>query len=103
MEDVEPSVEVKLRNCRILLVEDDLDTQELLKTVLKRHGAEVTAVSSSTEALAEISRAKPDVIISDIGMVGENGYEFIRKLRLLDPEAGGHIPAVALTCIRRIR
>jgi PAS domain S-box-containing protein len=87
----------KLTHRRILLVEDDPDTQELLKTVLGRHGAQVTAVNSSASALAEIGRAKPDVIISDIGMVGENGYELIRKIRSLNPEAGGRIPAIALT------
>ena len=90
-------VEGRLKHRRILIVEDDADTQELLKTVLTRHGAQVSAVSSCTRALAEIARAKPDVIISDIGMAGENGYELIRKIRSLDPEAGGHIPAIALT------
>ncbi|HEX7773338.1 MAG TPA: PAS domain S-box protein [Pyrinomonadaceae bacterium] len=97
LEDTEPLVEAKLRHRRILLVEDDPDTRELLKTVLGQHGAQVIAVSSSTAALAEIARVKPDVIISDIGMSGENGYEFIRKIRSLDPGAGGHIPAIALT------
>ena len=91
------SSEAKLKHRRILLIEDDPDTQELLKTVLGQHGAEVTAVSSSADAIAEIARVKPDVIISDIGMVGENGYELIRKIRSLDPEKGGHIPAIALT------
>jgi PAS domain S-box-containing protein len=90
-------VEEKLKNRRILLVEDDPDTRELLKTLLERHGAQVTAVSSSTDALSEIARAKPDVILSDIGMVGENGYELIRKIRSLSPDAGGRIPAIALT------
>jgi CheY-like chemotaxis protein len=47
--------------------------------------------------LAEIERAKPDVIISDIAMAGQNGYELIRAIRSLSPEAGGHIPAIALT------
>jgi PAS domain S-box-containing protein len=97
MEDPEPFGEEKLRHRRILLVEDDPDTQELLKTVLRRHGAEVVAVNSSANALQEIARAKPDVIISDIGMTGENGYELIGKIRSLEPEAGGHIPAIALT------
>jgi CheY-like chemotaxis protein len=97
MADAEPLVDAKLKDRRILLVEDDPDTQELLKTVLGRHGAKVTAVNSSASALAEIALAKPDVIISDIGMAGENGYELIRKIRSLDPEAGGHIPAIALT------
>jgi CheY-like chemotaxis protein len=69
----------------------------LLKTLLRRNGAEVIAVSSSAAALEEIARRKPDVIISDIGMTGENGYALIRKVRALAPKAGGHIPAIALT------
>jgi PAS domain S-box-containing protein len=97
----EKPVEAKLKHRRILLVEDDPDTRELLKTVLRRHGAEVTAARSSANALSEIARAKPDVIISDIGMVGENGHELIRKIRSLSPEAGGHIPAIALTAYAR--
>ena len=95
--DADALVEPTLMHRRILLVEDDADTQDLLKTLLRRHGAEVTAVSSSAAALEEIARVKPDVIISDIGMTGENGYGLIRKIRALDPEAGGHIPAIALT------
>ncbi|HEX2271687.1 MAG TPA: PAS domain S-box protein [Pyrinomonadaceae bacterium] len=85
----------KLRNRRILLVEDDLDTQELIMTVLRRHGANVTAVTSSAAALTELPRLRPDVIISDIGMPAENGYELIRKIRTLNPEDGGHVPAIA--------
>ena len=97
LENEESTADQKLKDCRILLVEDDLDTQELLGTVLRRHGAEVTAVTSTTSALKEVTRAKPHVIISDIGMAGENGYEFIRKVRMLSPKEGGHIPAIALT------
>jgi len=97
IKDAEALEEPTLMHRRILLVEDDADTQELLKTLLRRHGAEVTAVSSSAAALEEIARMKPDVIISDIGMIGENGYELIRKVRALAPEAGGHIPAIAVT------
>ena len=89
--------DMKLKNRRILIVEDDVDTQELLKTVLEQHGAEVITVDSGASALREIARAKPDVIVSDIGMAGQNGYELIRNLRSLDPEKGGHIPAIALT------
>ena len=97
LENAESSTDEKLKDVRILVVEDDPDTQELLKTVLQQHGAEVAAVESAANALAEIERAKPDVIISDIAMAGENGYEFVRKVRSLAPEAGGHIPAIALT------
>ena len=87
----------KLKNRRILIVEDDLDTQALLKTVLEGQGADVVTVNSSSAALDEVERQRPDVIISDIGMTGENGYEFIRKIRSLSREHGGHIPAIALT------
>ena len=97
LDEVQVSTDEKLKHLRILLVEDDPDTQELLKTVLRQHGAEVVAVGSVANALAEIQSAKPDVIISDIGMQGQNGYDLIRRVRSLSPEAGGHIPAVALT------
>jgi PAS domain S-box-containing protein len=93
----------KLKHVRILVVEDDVDTQELLKTVLQQHGAEVVTVASSASGFAEIQRAKPDVIISDIAMAGESGYELIRKIRGLDREAGGQIPAIALTAYARPR
>jgi PAS domain S-box-containing protein len=95
--DVESSSDEILKHLRILVVEDDPDTQELLKTVLQQHGAEVVAVGSAASALTEFERAKPDVIISDIAMAGENGYELIRRIRSLGPAAGGHVPAIALT------
>ena len=97
LESGESSADEKLKNLRILVVEDDPDTQELLKTVLQQHGAEVVTVESAAGALAQLGGAKPDVIISDIAMVGENGYELIRKVRSLPPAEGGHIPAIALT------
>ena len=96
-ENAESSTDEKLKHLRILVVEDDPDTQELLKTVLEQHGAEVVAAESAVSGLSQIGDTKPDVIISDIAMAGENGYEFIRKVRSLPQEAGGHIPAVALT------
>ena len=97
LDGVESFADQNLSKRRILVVEDDLDTQELLSTVLRRHGAKVDAVTSVENALAEIEREKPDVIISDIGMAGENGYELIRKVRARSREEGGHIPAIALT------
>jgi PAS domain S-box-containing protein len=89
--------DVSLKNVRVLVVEDDPDTRELLKTILERCGAEVTAVASSSAALTEILRARPAVVVSDIGMAEENGYELIHKIRSLKPEEGGRVPAVALT------
>ncbi|HKG61863.1 MAG TPA: PAS domain S-box protein [Pyrinomonadaceae bacterium] len=87
----------RLKNLRILVVEDDPDTQELLKTVLQQHGAKVVTVGSAASALTEIEQAQPDVLLSDIAMVGENGYDLIRKVRSLRRGAGAHIPAIALT------
>lgn len=97
LEIIESSTDERLKNLRILVVEDDPDTRELLKTVLHRHGAKVVTVGSAESALTEIGLAQPNVIISDIAMAGENGYDLIRKVRSLEPEAGGHIPAIALT------
>src|SRR6185369_11768639 len=97
LEASESSTDEKLRDLRILIVEDDPDTQDLLRAMLQQHGAKVMTVGSVPNALKEISQEKPDVIISDIAMAGENGYELIRKVRSLAPESGGHIPAIALT------
>ena len=101
LQSPETFAEQKLKQRRILVVEDDPDTRELLKTVLERHGAEITTVDSGPDALAEITRVKPDVIISDIGMAGQNGYQLIKQIRSLDPEEGGHVPAIALTAYAR--
>jgi PAS domain S-box-containing protein len=93
----EPELNARLANCRILVVEDHSDTRYLLETVLQRTGVDVTSVASAAGALAEIPRIKPDLIISDIGMAGKNGYDLIKEIRSLGPEAGGHTPAIALT------
>jgi PAS domain S-box-containing protein len=91
------AVDAKLKDLRILVVEDDIDTRDLIAAVLGQHGAEIIAADSGASALPLLNRVKPDLIISDIGMTGENGYEFISKVRSLTPEAGGRIPAIALT------
>jgi len=65
--------------------------------MLKRYGARVTSTKSAAEASRVFSNEVPDVLISDIGMPDEDGYEFIRKLRALPREQGGHTPAIALT------
>ena len=88
---------VRLDGVHVLLVEDDDDSRKLLCTMLKRHGAKVTATKSAAEALNVFSDEAPDLLISDIGMPDEDGYEFIRKLRALPAEKGGRTPAIALT------
>ncbi len=97
LENPETFSERRLEELRILVVEDDDDTRELLKTILERCGAKVRAVASSDAAMAEIAKGIPDVLISDIGMPGESGYDLIKKVRSLEPEKGGRVPAVALT------
>jgi signal transduction histidine kinase len=86
-----------LRDLRIMLVDDDLDTLQMLTVALEEAGGEVKACSSATEALATLAGWKADLLVSDIGMPNEDGYSLIRKVRALEPELGGAIPAIALT------
>ena len=88
---------VRLDGVHVLLVEDDDDSRKLLGTMLKRYGARVTSTKSAAEALAAFEGELPDVLISDIGMPDQDGYELMRKLRALPPERGGKTPAIALT------
>jgi CheY-like chemotaxis protein len=88
---------IRLDGLHVLLVEDDDDSRKLIGTMLKRHGARVTSTKSAAEALSVFSEELPDLLISDIGMPDEDGYEFIRRLRTLPPEKGGQTPAIALT------
>lgn len=92
----------RLDGTAILVVDDEPDTRELLKVGLERCGAQVTVASSAAEAFRAIEIQIPDVLISDIGMPDEDGYELIRKLRLLTDEKGGKIPAIALTAYARV-
>jgi len=77
------------------------DTRDLLSFSLRNYGAEVTALGSASEALAAIQRDKPDVLVSDIGLPGDDGYSLIRKVRALDEDRGGRVPAAALTAFAR--
>ena len=86
-----------LEGLHILSVDDDADTRELLKFVLEDYGAEVLTVGSAKEAISALAENIYDVLISDIGMPGEDGYSLIQQVRSLDAAAGGEIPAIALT------
>jgi PAS domain S-box-containing protein len=90
-----------LTGLRVLIVDDELDTLGMLGVILENNSAEVKSAASAAEALEVISNWKPDILVSDIGMPGENGYELIRKVRAMTPERGGQIPAVALTAYAR--
>jgi PAS domain S-box-containing protein len=91
----------ELDGLKVLVVDDEMDARELVVAVLQECNATVTAVTSATEALEALANMQPDILISDIGMPGEDGYSLIKKVRALPPHSGGRIPAVALTAYAR--
>lgn len=90
-----------LAGLRILIVDDEIDAREVIAEILREAGAEVAAAASAHQALDLVERWEPDVLISDIGMPGEDGYALIRKVRALPPDKRGRIPAIALTAYAR--
>ncbi|MBD0370177.1 MAG: response regulator [Pyrinomonadaceae bacterium] len=101
MKDTEADGVPGLEGLRVLIVDDEPDALEFLRFVLESSRAEVLAASSTDDALSELERFRPDVIISDIGMPGRDGYELVQELRSLPPERGGQLPAIALTAYAR--
>ena len=92
----------RLDNLKILVVDDERDTRELLKEGLEYCGARVMLAGSAAEALESVQKNLPDVLISDIGMPIEDGYELIKQVRRLGKENGGRVPAIALTAYTRV-
>jgi PAS domain S-box-containing protein len=86
-----------LAGLKILVVDDDADSRDFIAFVLEQDGAEIIALPSAIEAWREFSRAKPDLLVSDIGMPEMDGYTLMRQIRNLPPEQGGNLPAIALT------
>lgn len=89
--------EHRLAGLRILTVDDDRNARETLQEALERAGAQVVVAESAGDALGKLKRFRPDVLISDIGMPGEDGYDLLRKVRGLPHELGGATPAIAVT------
>lgn len=89
--------QARLDGLRVLIVENDDDTREYLNVALESLGASVRAASSAVEALTAFEDARPDILISDIGMPEVDGYDLIRRVRALPAEKGGAVPAIALT------
>jgi PAS domain S-box-containing protein len=88
---------VDLSGVKVLLVDDDPDTLEFVTFLLEQAGAKVVTATFASEALAILIISQPDLLISDIGMPGMDGYALMRQIRALRPEKGGQIPAIALT------
>ena len=94
---LEAAPAVDLRGLKVLVVDDDGETRELVAAALRQVGAQVRTVGNVVDALDDVDRDPPAVIVSDLEMPGEDGYQLIRRLRALAPEHGGTIPAAALT------
>ncbi len=98
-----PEVEISarptssLQGVRVLIVEDEADSREVVAMVLERSGAEVRVAASASEALTILERELPDVLVADIEMPEEDGYSLVRRIRALPAARGGRTPAVALT------
>jgi PAS domain S-box-containing protein len=98
---LEPSP--RLDGVRVMVVDDDSDTREMLRLMIGQLGAEVKACASSEEAMRVLNEWSPDVIVSDIEMPDEDGYELIRKVRGAETKRDGRkVPAVALTAYGRV-
>jgi PAS domain S-box-containing protein len=91
----------RLEGVRVLVVDDEPDARELVSRALQRDGADVQAAGSTEEALGAIDALNPDILVSDIAMPGEDGYDLIHKLRSREQSHGRHLPAVALTAYAR--
>ncbi|HVQ39447.1 MAG TPA: PAS domain S-box protein, partial [Pyrinomonadaceae bacterium] len=92
-----------LEGLRILVVDDETDTLDLIGMELTQHGAKITGVASADEALAALAREEFDLLISDIGMPKTDGYQLIRQIRRQEEGTGRKIPAVALTAYARVQ
>jgi PAS domain S-box-containing protein len=86
-----------LNGVKVLLVDDERDTRELIAFILEQSGAMVTQVDSAMEALKILPDLQPNLLVSDIGMPEVDGYMLIRRIRDMPPELGGKILAIALT------
>jgi two-component system CheB/CheR fusion protein len=91
-----------LEGVRVLVVDDEADARELLRAVLAQCGADVTVAANVRAALEALERVPFDVLVSDIVMPDEDGYDLIRNVRARGAERGGHIPALAVTAYARI-
>ena len=91
-----------LENTQVLLVDDDRDTLEVLTVMLTECGARVQTASTAAEAFEMLRLYRPDVLVSDLAMPGEDGYSLIRRIRSLESEESRQIPAIALTAYARV-
>jgi len=90
-----------LEGLRILVVDDQSDSREIVVDILQRYGAKMSSAASAPEALDMLLQQPPDLLIADIGMPGEDGYSLIEKIRALPASSGGAVLAITLTAFAR--
>ncbi len=90
-----------LDRLKVLVVDDDRDARDILRYMLEECGASVVTAENADEALIALRVERPDLLLSDIGMPGVDGYELMRRVRQLGPEEGGRVPAVAVSAFAR--
>jgi CheY-like chemotaxis protein len=90
-----------LSNVRVLVVDDERDSRSLAQRVLEMNGADVRVAGSAAEGFERLQDYRPHILVSDISMPNEDGYQFIRRIRALPADAGGRTVAVALTAFAR--
>jgi CheY-like chemotaxis protein len=95
--DTDATATMSLDGVRVLLVDDHRETLELFTSALERRGADVRTAADVSGALAIFAAWRPDVLVSDIAMPGDDGYALIGKIRALPAAEGGRVPAVAVT------
>lgn len=84
---------------RVVAIDDDVDTLDLVRVMLDAAGAQLVAVQAAGEALSTVIGVMPDVLLIDIAMPHEDGLSLLRKVRTLSPEKGGRIPAATLSAL----
>ena len=89
--------ELSLNGLKILIVEDDADSRDMLATILKQHGARVVEAENVERGFALFRAEQPNILVSDVGLPEQDGYDLIRRIRALPPTDGGNVPAIALT------
>lgn len=99
IEEREPLILLSLEKLRVLVVDDNEDNLELTSFILEENVMQVMTATSASEGFKMFLQTKPDILVCDIAMPGEDGYSFLRRIRNLEPCQGGQIPAIALTAL----
>ena len=97
----ESAIQSEIAGLKVLVVDDDRDARDLVRRFLEESRAQVTTAGSAAEAAGLVQDGRFDVLVSDIGMPGEDGHALLRRIRSLDAAHGGNIPAIALSAYAR--